>query len=460
MKLPLLRSFFFLLFALAVAQVCVRAAAEIVVSPGRLGLVGDGRALETKAFQSLIDRAEPGSVIKVVAGRYVVGTLKLKSDLELHLGEGTELLGSKSIDDYARDVYPAIEAPAFDECLIFAENASNVKLSGKGGIDGRGHRETFPVKLEDGSLGDRPMLIRFVNCQNVTFEGITLKNAASWCTHMIDCDNLIFRGITIDSHVNTNNDGLDLDGCKNVLIEDCNIVTGDDSICPKSTSTRLCENFVVRNCRVVSHTSAFKLGTSSRGGFRNMLVTDCDFSDTRMGAIKLMIVDGGLIEGIRIQNIVANNVEGPLFIRLGNRGRAYDAPTEQIYATDAKSEGVPPGIVRDIHISNLKATVVSDDPKRCGIMISGIPGHYIEDVLLENIEISFPGGGTAEDAARVVPEREAQYPEAFFFGTLPAWGAYIRHARNVEFRNVRLSARAPDLRERVILEDVQDFTQR
>lgn len=462
MKMPLTRWSLLSLFVLACAQLALAVTAnteQSVVNIRDYGVTGDGETLDTIAFQSAIDAAPRGAVIKVEAGKYVVGTLKLKSDIELNLAAGAEILGSTAIEDYARDIHNAIEAPAFDECLIYAEGARNIKLTGEGTINGRGHRENFPVKLEDGSLGDRPMLIRFVDCQNVIFENVTLKNAASWCTHMINCDNLIFRNVTIDSHVNTNNDGLDLDGCRNVLIEGCNIRTGDDGICPKSTSTRLCENFVVRDCRIVSHTSAFKVGTSSRGGFRNMLVTDCDFSDTRMGAIKLMIVDGGLIDGIRIENIVANNVEGPIFIRLGNRGRAYDAPTEQVYATDVKPEGIPVGVVRNIRISNVKATVLSEQLDRCGIMISGIPGHFVEDIVLENIEISYPGGGTPEQARAVVPEHESRYPEPFFFGTLPSWGAYIRHAKNVEFNNVNFVLQSPDARERIVLVDVEGFAE-
>jgi len=430
-----------------------------IVSASNFGAKGDGQTLNTSVLQAAIDATPAGGVLQVDAGQYVTGTLKLKSDFELQLMAGAELLGSTSIDDYARDIegaIEAIEAPAFDECLIYAKNAHNVKITGEGVINGRGHRETFPVKT-DGTLNDRPMLIRFVDCSNVTFMGITLMNAASWCTHMVDCDNLIFKNVTLDSHVNTNNDGFDLDGCKNVLFEDCNIHSGDDGICPKSTTGRIFENLVVRNCRITSHTSAFKCGTSSAGGFRNISISDCDFSDTRMGAIKLMIVDGGILEGIRVSNIVMNNVEGPLFIRLGNRGRTYGAPTEQIYGEDAKSEGAPPGIVRDIHISDIRATVISEDSARCGIMISGIPGHFVENVTLENIQISYPGGGTEEQAKYEVPEHEARYPEPFFFGTLPSWGAYVRHARNVEFKNVSMNVRSADAREKIVLVDVEGF---
>ena len=93
-------------------------------------------------------------------------------------------------------------------------------------------------------------------------------------------------------------------------------------------------------------------------------------------------------------------------------------------------------------------------------MITGIPGHYIEDVVLENIKISYPGGGTQDDAERVVPEDIARYPEQFFFGVLPSWGAYIRHARNIEFINVELKTRIKDARQKMFMEDVEGFIER
>ena len=433
--------------------------AKTVFDVARFGAKADGVSLDTKAVQAAINACTPGSTVNIGPGRYVIGTVKLKSDMELHVAEGTELLGSISLADYATDNQGAIEAPAFNKCLLYAENARNIKITGKGTINGRGTRESFPVKLKDRSLGERPMLIRFVDCQNINFTDITLKNAASWCTHLVSCDDIVVRNVTIDSHVNQNNDGLDLDGCKNVLIENCRIRSGDDSICPKSTTMRVCENIVVKNCRVQSGTSAFKCGTSSRGGFKNIKVSDCDFSDTRMGCIKLLAVDGGILENISISNIVMNNVEGPIFIRLANRGRKYDVPTEQIQQKDVQPEGAPIGIAKNIRISNIRATVTGDDKARQGIMISGIPGHYIEDVQLENVDVTFVGNGTAEDAQRVVPEDIARYPEQFFFGVLPSWGAYIRHARNVEFKNVELQIRASDARKKIILVDVEGFVE-
>jgi polygalacturonase len=430
-----------------------------VYSVTAYGAKGDGATLDTEAVQAAIDACAAGGVVLVEHGRYVVGTLKLKSNMELHVAEGAELLGSTSLADYAVDIQGAIEAPAFNKCVLFAENSENIKITGDGIIDGRGSRESFPVKLTDGALGDRPMLIRFVDCKDTLFKNITFKNAASWCVHLVSCDSILAENVTIDSHVNTNNDGFDLDGCSNVHLEGCTIRTGDDSICPKSTTMKVCENIVVKNCRAQSDTAAFKCGTSSRGGFRNIHISDCDFSNTRMGVIKLLTVDGGILENITISNIVMNEVEGPLFIRLGNRGRTYEKPTEQIYGEEVKPEGAPPGIVKNIKISNITATVTGDEQKRNGIMISGIPGHCIENVVLENINISFPGGGTAEDAVRQVAEDEARYPEQFFFGVLPSWGAYIRHARNVTFKNVTLTTRQPDARKQIVLEDVEEFSE-
>lgn len=425
----------------------------------RFGAEGSGEGLETGAFQTAIDAcAENGGVVRIGPGCYVIGTIQLRSNVELRVEEGAEVLGSTSLDDYSEDNQGAVEAPQFDKCLLYAENAQNISITGNGCINGRGGRDNFPTGRR-GNKCDRPMLIRFVGCTDITFSDITLRDSASWCTHLVECDDITIRRVTLDSHVNVNNDGFDLDGCANVLIEDCDIRSGDDSICPKSTTLKLCENIVVRNCRISSNTAAFKCGTSSRGGFRNITFSDCEITDCRMGVIKLLIVDGGILEDITISNLSMRNVEGPIFVRLGNRGRPYDVPITQIQHKDAAHEGVPVGRVKGIRISNIHAEVCSEDRTRWGIMISGTPGHPVEDVLLEHIEISFPGGGTTEEAQITVPEDEARYPEQFFFGTLPAWGAYVRHARGICFRNVRLRTRAPDQRKKIVREDVEGFAE-
>ena len=196
-----------------------------------------------------------------------------------------------------------------------------------------------------------------------------------------------------------------------------------------------------------------------------------------MGGIKLELVDGGRMENIKISRITMENVGSPIFIRLGNRGRIYENFSEQIQNADAKPEGAPVGSIKNIRISDIVADVQIPQVRsrqsegtmvngftgrqraQAGpIMIAGIPGHYIENVVLENIEISYPGLGTVEDSKNEVAEDIARYPEQFFFGVLPAWGAYIRHAKNIEFNNVKMTTREDDKREKIVLDDVEDFT--
>ena len=153
------------------------------------------------------------------------------------------------------------------------------------------------------------------------------------------------------------------------------------------------------------------------------------------------------------------NVGCPIFIRLGNRGSTF-----------GKGGKAPVGTVKNIRISDVVANVTiaskgktpsSREIAKAGpIMIAGIPGHYVEDVVLENIKISYPGYGSQEDAKRVVPEDENKYPEQYFFGVLPAWGAYIRHARNIEFKNVEMTLRGSDARQKIVLDDVAGFVER
>ena len=328
--------------------------------------------------------------------------------------------------------------------------------------------------------------MRLENCQNLTFSGVTYKNPAFWGLHLVDCKDVHFNGITTRMRNNgPNNDGIDIDGCENVLIENCDIVSGDDAICLKSTKNP-CRNITVKNCRVSSNTAAFKCGTSSRGGFIDISVENCYFYDCPMGAIKLQIVDGGTLNNIEISRVVMERVGCPIFLRLGNRGRKYNhetKATEGVQGSDVEPEGAPVGTFTNVHIHDIVASVTIEDREKSAeatyknikinpdtkvtdaeksrtgpIMIAGIPNHYIQNVVLENIKISFPGGGTTAESQNEVVEDTARYPEQFFFGVLPSWGAYIRHAENIQFKNVAMTTRSPDKRQEIILDDVENFT--
>ncbi len=451
------------------------------------GAKGDGFTLNTVALQRTIDacHAAGGGVVRVPSGDYVTGTIELKSHVTLSLDYGATILGSTDLADYPTE---GLDDPreGGPHCLIYAKDATHISIEGLGVIDGRGTHLNFP-RAKDGDLRNRlirPRLVRMDSCQQLTFSGITYKRPAFWGIHLVDSRDIVFTGVTVRFRNNNyNNDGLDLDGCENVLIENCDIQAGDDAICLKS-SLNPCRNIVVRGCRLASNTSPLKFGTSSRGGFIDVSVTNCYFYDSPMGAIKLQLVDGGIMENIDISRITMENVGNPIFIRLGNRGSTFTGRFSQGQGADVEPEGAPVGTIKNIRIRDVTATVTIEDrikaasppykgikpvttpgvtdseKSRAGpIMITGIPGHYVEDVVLENIRFSYPGHGTAEDAQREVAEDIARYPEQFFFGPLPAWGAYIRHARNIEFKNVELSLRSEDARERIVFDDVEGFSE-
>jgi polygalacturonase len=445
---------------------------EKIFNVKEYGAIADGITKNTEAIQKAIDACTDagGGKVRIPAGSFVIGTIQIKSNVTLSLDYGAELLGSQDINDYPIDnLSPAREGQS--QCLFYAKDATNIRFEGLGTIDGRGTHVAFP-KRRPGQRGDnRPRLIRFEDCENLTFSGVTFKRPAFWGIHLIDCKTIHFNAITLRFRNNNfNNDGLDLDGCENVLIENCDLETGDDAICLKS-SRNPCRNIVVRDCRLASNTAALKFGSSSHGGFIDVSVTNCYFYDCPMGAMKLAMVDGGRLENIQISRIVMERVGCPIFIRLGNRGSSF-----------GKGGEVPVGTLKNIRISDVVAEVTVEDrakiteavykgvkenttpgvtdsekSKAGPIMITGIPGHFVEDIILENVKISFPGHGTEEDSKRIVPEKENAYPEQFQFGVLPVWGAYIRHAKNIEFRNVELTLRGDDARQKIVLDDVEGF---
>lgn len=441
------------------------------------GAIGDGVAMDTKAIQDSIDACHGagGGIVRVPPGDFQIGTVELKSNVTLSLDYGAKLLGSTNESDYRTE---GVDDPreGGPHCLIYARGASNIAIEGMGVIDGRGTPENFPRLRSGGrNRGFRPRLLRMVDCDGLTFSGLTWKRPAFWGLHLIDCKNIRFNAVTVRFRNNNyNNDGLDIDGCENVLIENCDISSGDDAICLKS-SKNACRNIVVRGCKVDSNTAALKFGTSSRGGFIDVRVTNCYFFDCPMGAIKLQSVDGGHLENIEISRVVMEDVGCPIFLRLGDRGNSYDSDSRKS----------PVGTLKNIRISDVVAEVTIEDrmkatraayknlkvdttpgvtdsekSKAGPIMITGIPGHYVENVVLENVEISYPGHGTKEDAQREVAEDIDRYPEQFFFSVLPAWGAYVRHARNIEFHNVALTLRDTDERRKTVLDDVEGFVER
>lgn len=405
------------------------------------GARGDGQQLDTAAFQAAIDRlsAAGGGTLYVPPGRYLLGTLQLRSHVLLYLEAGAVLLGSPRLEDYPPRIpeFRSYTDNYTERSLIYAERAENVGIAGRGVIDGQGASFKGPYKV-------RPYLIRMVECRRVHISGIRLQNSPMWVQHYLACDDVWIDGIEVRSHVNQNNDGLDIDCCHRVTIANCNIDSGDDAIVLKSTADRPTRDVTITNCVLRSNCNAFKLGTESNGGFQNVVLANCAMYDTRLSGIAIETVDGGTSFNIAVSNVTMRGVRNPIFIRLGNRGRPF-------------REGDPkPGVgtLRSISICN----VYAEGADQIGCPISGIPGHPIEDVRLDNIRIRAAGGVDAGQIPKEVPEREADYPEYKMFGLLPAYAFYCRHVRRLRMSNLEVGWERLDARPALVLDDVSEVT--
>jgi len=426
------------------------------------GVKGDGKTLETKKIQAAIDKLsqQGGGELFFPVGQYLTGTIILKDNVTLHISKGAVILGSTSLEDYPITPikYLSHVNRYTNRYLFFAEGVENIGIKGEGMVDGRGDHVNFTADKNDALLSiiERPYILRFVSCDKVKVTGITLKNSPSWMQHYLHCTNVYIEGLTIFNHGNYNNDGIDIDNCKNVQILSCNIDTDDDGICFKSTnSADVCENIVVSNCIVASNCNAIKFGTETNGGFRNVSISNCSFHRPQLGTIydrphralggfAISTVDGAVLEGITIDNISMNGVMTPIFLRLANRGRNfYDGGPSQ-----------PPGILRNINISNVTAVTEGLVPSS----ITGIEGHYIENVSLSNIRIITPGGVTLENAQRRnLPEMEKEYPETLLFIDAPAYGLYVRHVKGLMMDNIVFESKAADYRSAMYCEDTHNM---
>jgi len=413
------------------------------------GAIGDGAALNTKFIQSAIDECAKagGGTVFFPAGRYVSGTLILKSHVTLNLEAGAVLEGSKNLNDYIVKI-PDIRSYTdsyTDKSLIYGEGLENIAIVGHGTLDGNGASfddasHTLMKKNLSESYKARPYMIRMIKCKDVLIRDVTILNSPMWVQHYLLCEDLNIDGITVNSRVGHNNDGIDIDACNRVRISNCDIVSGDDAIVLKSSLDEPCRNVTVTNCNISSNTNAFKLGTETNGGFENITFSNSTIYDTKLSGITLQMVDGGTLNQVSISNITMTNVAGAIFIRLANRARLY-------------KENMPkPGMgkLSNVIISNVQASNVGN----IGCSITGLPSYPIKNLTLENIHLTFKGGGTKDLLDREIPDLPEKYPEQTMFGKLPAYGFYCRHAENLTFNDVQLDFVEADERPAIVCDDI------
>jgi polygalacturonase len=331
----------------------------------RFGAVGDGQTLDHDAIQAAIDECSKtgGGTVYLPKGTYLSGTIHIRSNVCLHLEMGAVILGA---DDAS--LYPEIcktpygNLPGQIQALIWADGVDNISITGQGVIDGGGASPLPPSVAAEVKF--RPALVFYRDCKNVKFLDVTLQYSCFWTLHLMRCEDVMVRGVTIlADRGRINTDGIDPDGCKNVIISDCNINTGDDCIVIKSTEGDLCENITVSNCILSSRHAALKIGTEAIGSIRNITFNNCVIHNTDV-ALALYMKDGSAYENMIFSNMVIEAFnEFPILLDVTPR-----------YYKEPKS-----GRIRNITFDNITVTAKG----RC--YIEGVPDQPVENVRIRNV---------------------------------------------------------------------------
>jgi len=438
-----------------------------------LGAKGDGTTLDTPVVNNAIEAAASagGGTVMFPAGKYLCYSIHLKSNVALYLDQGATIVaadppaaGGSGYDLAEPNEWDKLQDfghSHFHNSLLWGDGIENIAILGPGRIWGKGlSKGTGPgPRAETPGLGNKSISLK--NCHNVVLRDFSILHGGHFGILATGVDNLTIDNLKID----TNRDGMDIDSCRNVRVSNCFVNSPwDDGICLKSDhalgSSKPCEFVTITNCYVagcfeegtlldatykkfgpetrVPHTGRIKFGTESDGGFRNITISNCVFEGCQ--GLAMETVDGALLEDVTVTNISMRDIiSAPIFLRLGARMRA--------------PEGRPVGTLKRVIISNI---VVSNSVSRLGSIISGIPGHEIEDVKISNVIVQHIGGGTTEQAAIKPQEFENKYPEPGMFGTMPSHAFYVRHVKGIQFDNIEIITDKDDQRPAFVLQDVTD----
>ena len=440
---------------------------EITYNITNYGAVPDSKVICTMSIQAAVDAAHDagGGSVLIPAGNFISGTIILKNNVEIYLARGARLLGSPNYDDYPRQPQSKYRSQKDDGgwyALIYAEGAENIAISGSGTIDGQGSHHTGRRDAPAGDRDGRPRNILLISCKKISISGVTVKSSASWNQHYLDCEDLTVDNIRVYNHSNSNNDGIDIDGCRRVILTNSTFDSSDDAIVLKSTGPAPCENIVINNCIASSFCNGIKMGTESTGGFRNINISNCIIKPSihpekpdpnknpnaiGITGLSLEIVDGGVMEGISVNNLTIEGTQCPVYVRLAGRNRKH--------RVDAQEPSV--GRMSNISINN----IIAYGSGNWACSVTGIPGHKIENVRLSNFSIVQQGGVKEGDylpALEDVEEKVKAYPQPTNWYNLPVCGLFMRHIDGISVTNFSINTLKPDPRPLFMAHDVNNLS--
>ena len=429
----------------------------------KFGAKADGLTLNTISINNAIDACNKsgGGVVVVPAGFWLTGPIVIKSNVNLHLQKSALLQFTSDFNQYPLTAGNWEGLPQMrNQSPISATNVENVAITGKGIIDGSGDawrmvkrdklNETQWKKLvaKGGLISDdkktwypsektlngskvinpgvispdrapsyydsikdflRPNMVLFTNCKKVLMEGVTFQNSPAWCLHPLMCEQVTVRNISVKNPwYAQNGDGIDVESCKNVLIENSVFDVGDDALCMKSGRDAEgrkrgmpTEDVIIRGCTVYSSHGGFVVGSEMSGGARNIYVSNCTFIGSDIGLrFKTTRGRGGVVENIFIRDIYMKDIPGEAILfdmyymakdPIPLEGEKRELPKVELKAVD---ESTP--IFRNIHISNLYCNGAQK-----AIFIRGLPEMHVKDIVLENMVLQTNSGMDIQEASGI-----------------------------------------------------------
>lgn len=396
-----------------------------------------GEVINTRLINTTIEElsANGGGTLYFPAGKYLTGAIKLKSNITIELESGATLLFSDNFDDYLPFVemrYEGVVMKSFSP-LLYATNEENITIKGRGTIDGQGKKwwdEFYRViiDLRDNGVRDvnkyqpmwdsennaeelhrltnsdytgtlnrrffRPPLFQVLRCENIRIEGITVINSPFWTINPEFCENITITGVTINNPDSPNTDGINPSSCRNVHISDCHITVGDDCITLKSGRDEQarnlavpCENITITNCTMLAGHGGVVIGSEVSGDVRKVTISNCVFDGTDRGIrLKSTRGRGGIVEEIRVSNIVMKNIQKEAII-LNLRYSSMEP--------EPVTERTPR--FRNIHISNLTGSEVNT-----AISVVGLEEMPVQDISFTNINIESKQGVNIDRAKNIL----------------------------------------------------------